>query len=144
MSVVGLQDIENVEPPTATSVTGNKLANHTQGSVGADTLAGGEGTDSLFGLNGNDDLDGGIGNDVLEDGNGADKLRGGEGAGLLLYRLGNSGDLNLIGDDIVVGSVSRQDRIDISDLLRDLNIDNEEAFSGGYLKLSVVRQDMLL
>jgi Ca2+-binding RTX toxin-like protein len=71
-----LRNIANVENltliGTATTATGNALANILTGNELDNSLYGREGDDTLVGGNGNDILDGGTGNDILTGGNGND------------------------------------------------------------------------
>ncbi|MBD5804304.1 Bifunctional hemolysin/adenylate cyclase precursor [Azoarcus sp. Aa7] len=64
---------------TATSGTGNDLANILKGNDVANTLDGGLGNDTLYGGLGNDTLRGGGGDDILQGESGNDILDGGAG-----------------------------------------------------------------
>lgn len=106
---------------SASTLTGNELANKITGSSNVETLHGLDGNDKLFGLGGNDTLygdtgkdllDGGAGNDTLYGGDGIDVLRGGTGDDLLEGGAGRdsldggSGNDTLIandGGDLLVG-----------------------------------------
>ena len=76
---------------SATSLTGNDLANTLVGGIGADGLAGEGGNDSLSGGGGADSLSGGEGSDTLDGGAGNDRLEG--GAGNDTYHRDSAGDL---------------------------------------------------
>ena len=108
-SIAAFANVENLTlEGTATTGTGNTLANvitgnannnTLDGDAGADTLIGGDGLDSLIGDAADDSLDGGIGNDTLTGGAGNDKMVGGAGddryivdaAGDLITELGGGG-----------------------------------------------------
>jgi hypothetical protein len=60
---------------SATTGTGNELANRITGNGASNGLYGGQGNDGLHGGAGNDSLYGGAGNDTLDGGVGIDRLR---------------------------------------------------------------------
>lgn len=64
---------------SATTGTGNELANVITGNALANILSGGLGNDTLYGAGGSDRLFGGAGDDRLVGGNGVDYLTGGAG-----------------------------------------------------------------
>ncbi|BDH44727.1 hypothetical protein TUM12370_07710 [Salmonella enterica subsp. enterica serovar Choleraesuis] len=90
---------------------------------GNDILHGGEGNDLLFGGGGNDILNGGNGNDMLFGGDGDDILSGGAGNDILH---GGSGKDTFkwtsedIGSDIIKDFNINEDKIDLSDILKDV------------------------
>jgi Ca2+-binding RTX toxin-like protein len=123
-------NVENLTLTGAgTSGIGNGLDNVITGTSAGNSLQGGEGHDTLYGRDGNDVLVGGLGNDILEGGLGVDTMRGdtvgiGGGSDLFLYRLDTVGDLFNLGGDFIVGFETGIDKIDVSDLLQDFNIDS--------------------
>ncbi len=122
-------NVENLTLTGAgTSGFGNGLDNVITGTIAGNSLQGGEGQDTLYGKDGNDVLFGGLGNDILEGGLGVDTMRGDainspSGSDLFLYRLDNVGDLFNLGGDFITGFETGIDKIDVSDLLQDFNID---------------------
>jgi hypothetical protein len=90
---------------------------------------------------------GGGGNDIIEGGSGADAMDGGAGQDIFVYRVTNATDLaNLanLGGDIITGFKSGEDRIDLSVLLSDFDIDSTNLVGQGFLKLEVVGGDTRL
>ena len=86
------------------------------GARGSDILFGGTGTDTLNGGEGDDVLDGGEGNDVLIGGPGVDILTGGPGADIFVFK-SFDGSIDRV-TDFEIGI----DKIDLSEILRDLNV----------------------
>jgi Ca2+-binding RTX toxin-like protein len=134
---------------SATSGTGNELANRITGTdsanvlrglagndkldgrLGDDRLEGGDGDDLLAGGGGNDLLDGGLGNDRLEGGDGADVLRGGAGADVLVGGAGL---------DVLTGGEGR-DTFVFSNLdapKKSAPVDKITDFSGDLIDLSAI------
>jgi Ca2+-binding RTX toxin-like protein len=99
-SLGGLVFVENlVLTGSASTATGNALANRLTGNAGSDTLDGGDGNDTLDGGADGDVLMGGIGNDTLVWHSADLSVNGGGGSVDILTV--NSGNLNLknIGND---------------------------------------------
>ncbi|MBM7060389.1 retention module-containing protein [Pseudomonas sp. UL073] len=99
------------------------LANGTSklvdGSTGNDTLTGTNAADLLRGGNGKDTLLGGDGDDILIGGKGDDTLTGGAGADTFIWKSGDTGK-----DVIKDFNATQGDRIDLSDLLPDADVNN--------------------
>ena len=94
-------DVENLTlVGTATTGTGNGLANRITGNEVANTLSGGASADTLDGAAGADSLDGGIGNDLLLGGARWDTLIGGDGNDTLDGGLDNDQMYGGFGDDV--------------------------------------------
>ena len=92
-------------------------------------------------------MTGGAGNDIIEGGSGADAMDGGAEQDIFVYRVTNATDLaNLanLGGDIITGFKSGEDRIDLSVLLSDFDIDSTNLVGQGFLKLEVVGGDTRL
>jgi len=138
-------NIENAELILGNlTVTGNGLNNRIAGSSGSDTIAGGNGADVLLGRDGNDKITGGAGTDVIEGGLGADTIDGGAGNDVFRYRLGDPGDLNNLGGDLITGFQHGKDKIDLYDLFSDFDIRTEDVVGEGYLQLFVFGNDTLV
>ncbi|WP_312657436.1 retention module-containing protein [Kluyvera ascorbata] len=121
-----------------TSVPGKTI----QGTVHDDILIGTDGDDIIYGGNGKDILYGGDGNDTLYGGNGNDILIGGKGDDILWGGNGNDtfkweqGDY---GKDIIKDFSIKNDKIDLTDLLKGL----EGKFSD-YVDIAVHGQDTVI
>lgn len=99
---------------------------------GDDRIDGTARNDALLGLGGDDVLVGRAGDDILAGGAGGDRLYG--GAGLDLFEIGGLDEVDANGDgrvekaDIIADlSKSDGDLIDLSDLMRDLGVGQDEA-----------------
>ncbi|QTN44676.1 retention module-containing protein [Ectopseudomonas mendocina] len=97
-----------------------------QGTAGNDVLAGGSGNNILIGGNGNDILIGGEGDDILYGGTGADTF------------VWKQGDLNSAnGQDVIKDfSFNENDKIDLSDLFKELHAEDANPNLTSYLRLS--------
>ena len=121
-----------------TSVPGKTI----QGTVHDDILIGTDGDDIIYGGNGKDILYGGDGNDTLYGDNGNDILIGGKGDDILWGGNGNDtfkweqGDY---GKDIIKDFSIKNDKIDLTDLLKGL----EGKFSD-YVDIAVHGQDTVI
>ncbi|HET7062507.1 MAG TPA: hypothetical protein VFI43_10055, partial [Nitrosospira sp.] len=129
----------------------------------SDVLVGGRGNDTVFGDNGNDRVNGGNGNDHLYGGDGADHLygdagndylNGGKGGDWLYGGAGNDTfDYNALSDspgfeetspvivrDSIVGfngdGAALGDRIDLSSIDANLDVDGNQAFTPAQLSYS--------
>jgi len=112
--------------------TGNALNNEITGNAGKNTLDGGTGHDTLDGGLADDILIGGIGNDFLHGGVGADKQTGGTGSDIFQYR-----SVDELGDTITDFSKAAGDKIDILELLDDVNyVKVTDIFADGYVSLT--------
>jgi Ca2+-binding RTX toxin-like protein len=130
--------------------TGNALDNVIDGNVGDNILTGGAGNDTLTDDLGDDILLGGTGDDHLFGGVGLDAFDGGQGADVfnltgdddqadvIRYTINSASELSKLGGDIILGFEHGEDRIDLSDLFDQFNIENVDAFGGGFLKIEVV------
>jgi Ca2+-binding RTX toxin-like protein len=133
--------------------TGNALDNVIDGNNGDNILTGGAGNDDLIddlgddillGGTGDDRMFGGVGRDVYDGGQGADtfNLSGdGDEADLIRYTINSASELSKLGGDIILAFQHGEDKISLSDVLDQFNIDSDEAFSGGFLKIEVVGND---
>ena len=136
--------------------TGNALDNEIDGNVGDNILTGGAGNDTLVDDLGNDTLLGGTGDDHMFGGVGLDVFDGGLGADLfnlsgdddqadvIRYTINSASEVSKLGDDIILAFEHGEDKISLSDVLDQFNIDSDEAFSGGFLKIEVVGNDTKL
>jgi surface adhesion protein len=104
------------------------------GAGKADTLLGGKGNDILFGQAGNDSLQGGDGNDILIGGKGSDDLRGNAGADTFMWLKGDT-NASSVSDHIWDFNKAEGDKIDLSDLFHDVDVDS--ANLGSFLSASV-------
>ena len=146
-------------------IAGNTLNNLIEGNLGNDTLngadgndilRGGEGNDQAIGGNGNDvvfgnlgtdSLEGGNGNDLIEGGSGADTMDGAAGRDIFVYRVTNATDLaNLanLGGDVITGFKTGEDTIDLSGLVADFGLTDNNLLGQGFLRLEVVGGDTRL
>ncbi len=107
-------------------------ANHEQFNVpgdtrgGNDTLSGGKGNDILYGQGGNDILIGGEGDDILY---------GGTGADIFVWKQGDLNSAN--GQDVIKDfSFAENDKIDLSDLFKELHAEDANPNLTSYLRLS--------
>ncbi|KFJ91488.1 hypothetical protein JF55_11420, partial [Pseudomonas sp. 1-7] len=100
--------------------------NISRANDGDDTLIGGKGNDILYGQGGNDTLIGGEGDDILYGGTGADTF------------VWKPGDLNSAnGQDVIKDfSFAENDKIDLSDLFKELHAENANPDLTSYLRLS--------
>jgi hypothetical protein len=100
------------------------------GGAGDDLITGGAQKDFLAGRDGDDILNGGGGNDVLVGGRGADKLTGGTGKDWFRYEDVAESNLDDGVDTIIdyEGSASGE-RIDLSAIDADINMDGNQAFT---------------
>jgi Ca2+-binding RTX toxin-like protein len=136
--------------------TGNALDNVIDGNVGDNILTGGAGNDTLLDDLGNDILLGGTGDDHLFGGVGLDVFDGGLGADtfnlsgdddqadVIRYTINSASELSKLGGDIILAFEHGEDKISLSDVLDQFNIDSDDAFSGGFLKIEVVGNDTKL
>ena len=104
------------------------------GAGKADTLLGGKGNDILFSQAGNDSLQGGDGNDILIGGKGSDDLRGNAGADTFMWLKGDT-NASSVSDHIWDFNKAEGDKIDLSDLFHDVDVDS--ANLGSFLSASV-------
>ena len=116
-----------LQPPVTTGLTvegtaGNdklnadsKIGTTVNGNGGNDNISGHDGNDVLNGGDGNDNISGYWGNDTLSGGAGSDTLAGGPGANTFVF---NAADLGMGTDKITDFSVSKGDKIDISNMLQ--------------------------
>lgn len=119
---------------------GGKLVGAVYGGQGDDILIGGGkvdhlvgdditgpagGQDLLRGLGGADILDGGVGDDTLFGGHGSDLLTGGDGNDTFVFRLGDSGPVNV--DEIT--DLSAGDIIDLSRIDADVGSFGDQGFN---------------
>ena len=116
-----------LQPPVTTGLTvegtaGNdklnadsKIGTTVNGNGGNDYIYGHDGNDILNGGDGNDNISGYWGNDTLSGGTGSDTLSGGPGASTFVF---NAADLGTGTDKITDFSVSKGDKIDISNMLQ--------------------------
>lgn len=114
------------------SVSGGFGDDRILGNDGNDILSGDEGNDQIFGGAGDDTIDGGLGNDMINGGPGQDTLTGGLGADTFVFHV--NGDTTATVDlstatTIADFSVLEGDRIQLSDMDADLNVDGNQAFS---------------
>ncbi|MBM3571890.1 MAG: calcium-binding protein, partial [Alphaproteobacteria bacterium] len=98
-----VENLTLVQGSTATSATGNGLANNLIGNSLANTLSGGGGNDVLFGLLGMDVLAGDGGNDTLHGGDDSDVLQGGAGNDTLNGGAGGDSAYGGADDDVLNG-----------------------------------------
>jgi Ca2+-binding RTX toxin-like protein len=99
-----------------------------KGWGGADTLWGDANNDSLFGMDGQDILNGGSGNDVLNGGAHADVLNGGTGADEF-YFYAMQDTTVAAPDQITDLNENAGDRINLSHIDANLNVDGNQAFT---------------
>ena len=132
--------------------TGNALRNSISGNTGNNLLDGSTGDDSLDGNLGNDTLLGGAGNDTLSDGSGSDLIDGGQGQDTITfleddasdrvrYAINSTAELANLGGDVISGFEHGEDKIDLSDLFDQFNINTADPVGGGFLKIEVVGLD---
>ena len=133
--------------------TGNALNNSISGNTGNNLLNGGAGDDTLIGNLGSDTLLGGAGNDSLFDGSGGDLIDGGQGkdsiflgggepaADVIRYAINSASELATLGGDVIRGFVHGEDKIDLSDLIDQFNIDSKDPVGDGFLKIEMVGLD---
>ena len=135
-----------------TNGTGNALRNSISGNTGNNLLDGSTGDDSLDGNLGNDTLLGGAGNDTLSDGSGSDLIDGGQGQDTITfleddasdrvrYAINSTAELANLGGDVISGFEHGEDKIDLSDLFDQFNINTADPVGGGFLKIEVVGLD---
>jgi serralysin len=125
------------------------------GGANTNKLAGGKGndiyvSDTIFGHLGNDTLIGGAGNDTLFDGSGSDLIDAGQGqdtiivgggedaADIIRYAINTASELANLGGDVISGFEHGSDKIDLSDLFDQFNIDSKDPIGDGFLKIEVV------
>jgi Ca2+-binding RTX toxin-like protein len=132
---------------------GNELANKLDGGAGNDLLAARDGADLLLGGTGNDELlgqgdadilKGGAGNDTLDGGEGADIMFGEAGNDVFRYDVEGESELPALGGDTINGFQTGADKIDLSDLIDEFDIDPNAAFSGGFVLLTKSGADTLV
>jgi VCBS repeat-containing protein len=100
---------------------------YVEGGAGADTLAGGAQKDILIGGDGIDALYGLGGNDRLTGGAGGDLLRGGLGKDVFIYQATTDSTQRSL--DTIQDFQQTLDRIDLSQIDADLELDGNQAFS---------------
>ncbi len=134
LTLAGSGDIDGTGNVLKNTIVGNSGGNVLHGGGDIDTLSGMDGADSLYGDAGNDVLDGGDGDDVLIGGTGYDRLTGGAGADrfaftdLDIHRF--SAGSGLVEKDTIVDlSFAANDRIDLSAIDANINLDGDQAFS---------------
>ena len=134
-------------------MTGNNADNKLDGGVGVDwiegrngddTIIGGLGHGILLGEGGNDTLRGGTTWDVLVGGAGADLLIGDAGGDVFIYQIDDKSELATLGNDKINGFQTGFDRIELTDLLETYGIDADDAFSGGFVRLTKSGSDTLV
>jgi Ca2+-binding RTX toxin-like protein len=100
---------------------------------GDDYLQGNAGDDMLFGDRGNDRIVGGVGNDTVSGGLGGDYLVGNEGADIFQYTAVEESQNVLINGvnqlDQIVDFTQGQDKIDLSGIDANPNLDGDQAFT---------------
>jgi Ca2+-binding RTX toxin-like protein len=108
-------------------------------------LLGQAGDDDLRGGDGADTLKGGAGNDFFISGFGDDVIFGEASADLILIGTTDPNDLLLHGNDKINGFQSGTDIIQVGELLLGFGVNSiEDAFNGGYLKLTSAGADTLV
>ena len=114
---------------SATSGTGNSLANVIRGNDVANTISGLDGNDTLYGNGGVDTLNGGNGNDFLYGGAGTDHMTGGSGNDTFAFAGGEFGGATTVTADEIVDFASGQDKIDLSAVDANALLGGDQAFS---------------
>ncbi|TRO38374.1 retention module-containing protein [Pseudomonas sp. ALS1131] len=124
--------LKNGVAPTSDDLYDYIRANHEQFNVpgdtrgGNDTLSGGKGNDILYGQGGNDILIGGEGDDILYGGTGADTF---------VWKQGHLNSAS--GQDVIKDfSFTENDKIDLSDLFKELHAGDANPDLTSYLRLS--------
>jgi Ca2+-binding RTX toxin-like protein len=121
-----VSNVENVWGGQAGDIlTGDSKANTFHGWGGNDKIYGGYGADTLYGDDGDDYLDGGDQEDILIGGKGADTLIGGKHNDVFKF-LAVSESLPSAMDRIMDFSLG--DKIDISAIDANVNLDGDQAF----------------
>lgn len=116
LTFTGTGDFTGAGNALDNTITGGTGADSLYGGDGNDTLNGGAGDDALHGGAGNDTLNGGDGNDVIEGGDGNDTIDVGGGFNTIVYRQPGFGNDTINSFDASGGSVTNQDKIDLSGL----------------------------
>ena len=137
---LGNDDIDGTGNALSNLIFGGEGANVLDGGAGDDLMEGRGDDDILLGGAGNDTLDAGLGSDVIDGGLGADTIDiGGDNVGdLIRYTINSASELSKLGGDIIRGFEHGEDKISLSDLFDQFNIENVDAFGGGFLKIEVV------
>ena len=99
------------------------------GHDGDDDILGGDGADMLYGDDGDDRVFGEDGNDFINAGAGDDTVFGGEGDDMFVAEA-DDGDDTYYGDDMVSGSDSDSDTLDMSAIMSAIKADLGTGFMG--------------
>ena len=139
LELLGDADLNGTGNALDNGIFGNAGRNSLNGGAGDDFLEGGAGDDILICGAGNDVVNGGAGFDVIDGGLGSDSINvGGDNVGdLVLYTVNSASELSRVGFDTIHGFVHGEDKIFLSGLFDLFNIDPDDAFSGGFLKIEV-------
>jgi Ca2+-binding RTX toxin-like protein len=139
LELLGDADLNGTGNALDNGIFGNAGRNSLNGGAGDDFLEGDAGDDILICGAGNDVVNGGAGFDVIDGGLGNDSINvGGDNVGdLVRYTVNSASELSRVGFDTIHGFVHGEDKISLSDLFDLFNIDPDDAFSGGFLKIEV-------
>ena len=145
LELFGVENLTGTSNALNNSISGNTGNNLLNGGAGDDTLIGNLGSDTLIGGAGNDQLFDGSGGDLIEGGQGKDSIflgGGGDGAAdVIRYAINSASELANLGGDLVSGFVHGEDKIDLSDLFDQFNIDSKDPVGDGFLKIEVAGLD---
>jgi Ca2+-binding RTX toxin-like protein len=113
-------------------LTGSDFGDRLGGNAAGNTINGGSGADRIEGFSGKDTLRGGAGTDTITGGAASDHLAGGGGADTYVYLKVTDSGLSAEFRDVVTGFVAGTDKIDLSAIDANPDIDNSAfTFIGG-------------
>ena len=124
LELIGDENIDGTGNFRNNEITGNDGDNYLRGLSGKDTLDGGAGDDIL---------EGGRGRDLLIGGEGSDQLTGGNGRDVFKYVTVEDSGITFEARDSITDFDQGRDRIDLSELDANRELDGNQGFSSAIL-----------